>query len=57
MAEVLAQNGGTHTDHEDTQCSHMVTPQQLLLPCGFVLTAIFHYDLSSSLDLQNSQFN
>uniref|UniRef100_A0A1B6G064 Protein ECT2 n=1 Tax=Cuerna arida TaxID=1464854 RepID=A0A1B6G064_9HEMI len=24
MAEVLVQNGGTHTDHEDTQCSHMV---------------------------------
>uniref|UniRef100_A0A1B6JGD0 Protein ECT2 n=1 Tax=Homalodisca liturata TaxID=320908 RepID=A0A1B6JGD0_9HEMI len=27
MAEVLVQNGGTHTDHEDTQCSHMVVDE------------------------------
>lgn len=25
MAEVLVQNGGTHTDPKDKHCSHMVT--------------------------------
>lgn len=24
MVEVLIQNGGTQTDHEDSQCTHMV---------------------------------